>query len=233
MSNRDLKNVSRGSSRQPPSSKRGSGNLMTGILVGLIVGVGIAVGMTMYLNRASTPFSNLEKLQGKETASLPAAELLEPGSKLATAVPPPVVASPPVAAPVATPASAPAVAKPKPVAVAPADADGERFDFYKILPGQQEAVPQDGKASDATAPAVPRLFLQVGAYQSESDADNMKAKLALMGVEAKIQSLTLADKGLMHRVRIGPFERQEDVDALRARLRQDGVDAAVIKLPPK
>jgi len=54
-----------------------------------------------------------------------------------------------------------------------------------------------------------------------------------MGVEAKIQSLTLADKGLVHRVRIGPFERQEDVDALKARLRQEGVDASVIKLPPK
>ena len=204
---------------------------MTGVLVGLIVGVGIAVGMTMYLNRASTPFSNLEKMQGKEEASLPAAELLEPGPKLATtAAPVPVPATAPV--PPVVPASAPAAAvQAKP---APADADGQRFDFYKILPGQQEAIQQDGKPAEAAQPpALPRLFLQAGAFQSESDADNMKAKLALMGVEAKIQSLNLPEKGLVHRVRIGPFERQEDVDALKARLRQEGVDASLVKLPAK
>ncbi len=204
---------------------------MAGVLVGLIVGVGIAVGMTMYLNRASTPFSNLEKMQGKEEASLPAAELLEPGPKLATtAAPVPVPATAPV--PPVVPASAPAAAvQAKP---APADADGQRFDFYKILPGQQEAIQQDGKPAEAAQPpALPRLFLQAGAFQSESDADNMKAKLALMGVEAKIQSLNLPEKGLVHRVRIGPFERQEDVDALKARLRQEGVDASLVKLPAK
>lgn len=227
---KDLKHVSRGSSRSAAPSKRGGGGLMTGVLVGLIVGVGIAVGMTMYLNRSSTPFSNLEKMQGKTEASVPAAELLEPGSKLATMTPPATTAPQPA---VVSPASAAAVAKPKLATPAPADADGERFDFYKILPGQQEAIPQDGKPAEAVSQAAPRLFVQAGAFQSESDADNMKAKLALMGVEAKIQSLTLADKGLVHRVRIGPFERQEDVDALKARLRQEGVDASVIKLPPK
>ncbi|MBP7580688.1 MAG: SPOR domain-containing protein [Vogesella sp.] len=230
MSNRDLKHTSRAGGRSAPAGKS-SGGLMTGVLVGLIVGVGIAVGMTMYLNRASTPFSNLEKMQGKEEASLPAAELLEPGAKLATtAAPVPVPA--PVAVPAVVPASAPVAAVPaKP---APADADGQRFDFYKILPGQQEAIQQDGKPADAAQPpALPRLFLQAGAFQSESDADNMKAKLALMGVEAKIQSLNLPEKGLVHRVRIGPFERQEDVDALKARLRQEGVDASLVKLPAK
>lgn len=230
MSNRDLKHTSRAGGRSAPAGKS-SGGLMTGVLVGLIVGVGIAVGMTMYLNRASTPFSNLEKMQGKEEASLPAAELLEPGAKLATtAAPVPVPATAPV--PPVVPASVPAAAVPaKP---APADADGQRFDFYKILPGQQEAIQQDGKPADAAQPAaMPRLFLQAGAFQSESDADNMKAKLALMGVEAKIQSLNLPEKGLVHRVRIGPFERQEEVDALKARLRQEGVDAALVKLPAK
>lgn len=232
MSNRDLKHSSRAGGRSAPAGKSGGG-LMTGVLVGLIVGVGIAVGMTMYLNRASTPFSNLEKMQGKEEASLPAAELLEPGAKLATTVAP--VAAP-VTQPAVVAASVPVAAVPaKPApAPAPADADGQRFDFYKILPGQQEAIQQDGKQAEAAQPAaMPRLFLQAGAFQSESDADNMKAKLALMGVEAKIQSLNLPEKGLVHRVRIGPFERQEDVDALKARLRQDGVDASLVKLPAK
>ena len=207
---------------------------MAGIIVGLIVGVGIAIGATMYLSRSATPFTNLERMQGKQTASLPEAELLEPGGKLATV-------QPPVAKPDATlppKASAPVGRKPEaPSTNTPVDADGQRFDFYKILPGQQDAVPAPEKgtadAASGSNSAGQRFFLQAGAFQSESDADNMKARLALMGVEAKIQSLNVADKGLMHRVRIGPFERQEELDSLRGKLRQEGIDVSVVKLPVK
>ena len=203
--------------------------MLAGLLVGLIIGVGVAVGLAFYLNKSSTPFSNLERLQPKTVASAPAPEVLAPGAKLATATPPPApqpVPAPPSTAPSTVPADK----------AMPQDADGQRFDFYKILPGQQEALPATGKSGaseeQASKPAL-RLFLQAGAFQSESDADNMKARLALMGVEAKIQSLSLPDKGLIHRVRIGPFERQEDMDALRGKLQQDGVDVSVIKLPAK
>lgn len=232
MSNKDHKN-SRGS--RSASSRKGGGGLMAGVLVGLIIGIGVAVGLTMYLSRSSTPFSNLERMQGKQQASLPEAELLEPGAKLSTVAPAPAK---PAAIPV--PASAPVAVKTAPSTTttqSPADVDGQRFDFYKILPGQQEALPNTdkgtGDASSGSNVPGPRLFLQAGAFQSESDADNMKARLALMGVEAKIQSLSMPEKGLMHRVRIGPFERQEELDALRAKLRQDGIDVSVVKLPAK
>lgn len=209
--------------------------MMAGIIVGLIVGVGIAIAASMYLSRSATPFTNLERLQGKQTASLPEAELLEPGGKLATVQP----ASPqvkPESAP--QPASAPVGRKPaSSAATAPLDADGQRFDFYKILPGQQDAVPVPDKgtadAASGSNSAGQRFFLQAGAFQSESDADNMKARLALMGVEAKIQSLNVADKGLMHRVRIGPFERQDELDSVRGKLRQEGIEVSVVKLPVK
>jgi len=58
----------------------------------------------------------------------------------------------------------------------------------------------------------------------------MKAKLAMVGVEAKIQSLTLAGKGMVHRVRVGPFARQEDLDRMRGQLKADGINANVVKL---
>jgi cell division protein FtsN len=59
--------------------------------------------------------------------------------------------------------------------------------------------------------------------------DNLKAKLALLGVEAKIQSVSIPDKGMVHRVRVGPLSKQEDVDRVRAQLKQDGINAAVVK----
>lgn len=224
MSNRDLKQV-RSSSRKPSGNSKGGGGMMAGVLVGLIVGVGVAIGVAFYMNKASVPYSNLERLQAtRSTASAPAAEVLAPGAKLSTAEPAPVVTTP---KPTAS----------QSVAVAPQD-DEQRFDFYKILPGQLEAVPvdpaqgTDAKAERPTAAPV-RLYLQAGAFNNESDADNMKAKLALMGVEANILSSNVPEKGLIHRVRIGPFERAADVDALRQRLRQDGIDVVVVKLSAK
>jgi cell division protein FtsN len=101
-------------------------------------------------------------------------------------------------------------AKSKPAAAPAATAkDEQRFDFYKILPGQVDAVPADGKAAgkdrepSAAAPAK-KVYLQLGSFQNENEADNLKAKLALLGVEAKIQSVSIPDKGMVHRVRIGP-----------------------------
>jgi cell division protein FtsN len=81
-----------------------------------------------------------------------------------------------------------------------------RFDFYKILPGTEEpATDQQLKeAQKAPAPSKEAFFLQAGAFQSAADADNLKARLALLGVEATIQTTSVPDKGLLHRVRNGP-----------------------------
>lgn len=224
MSNRDLKQV-RSPSRKPSGSSKGGGGMLAGVLVGLIVGVGVAIGVAFYMNKASVPYSNLERLQAaRATASEPVAEVLAPGAKLDTVQPAPV-------------ATAPKAAASQSAATAPKD-DEQRFDFYKILPGQLEAVPVDpaqetGSNTERPPVAAVRLYLQAGAFNNESDADNMKAKLALMGVEANILSSNVPDKGLIHRVRIGPFERAADVDALRQRLRQDGIDVVVVKLSAK
>ncbi|WP_287878577.1 SPOR domain-containing protein [Aquitalea sp.] len=247
MANRDVKNSSRSSSsgRTRAAGKSGGGGMVAGIVIGLIVGVAVAVGLAMYLNRSATPFSNLEKLDRKTVqASSPSTELLEPGTKIADVQAPAPVASAPAkvevpAAPVMPPEPSvvpapPAKAKPAAAPAGNGSKDEQRFDFYKILPGQVDAVPADGKtvAKDrepsAAAPAK-KVFLQLGAFQNENEADNLKAKLALLGVEAKIQSVMIPDKGMVHRVRVGPLSRQEDVDRVRAQLKQDGINAAVVK----
>lgn len=250
MANRDVKNSSRPSTsgRGRASGKSGGGGMVAGIVIGLIVGVAVAVGLAMFLNRSATPFSNLEKLDHKNASAAtaaPSTEMLEPGTKISdvqpsTPVAPaaPAAASAPAksAAPVTPPPmpAEPAAAPPRPVnAAAKSGKDEQRFDFYKILPGQVDAVPADAPAGDGREPSsaqsAKKLYLQLGAFQNENDADNLKAKLALLGVEAKIQSISLADKGMVHRVRIGPFTRQDDVDRVRAQLKQDGVNAAVVK----
>jgi cell division protein FtsN len=133
-------------------------------------------------------------------------------------------------------------------------AEKPRFDFYKILPGAEEprigaerkapdkAIerPGDKSAPDTVAKAGPpagavkpadRMWLQAGAFASQSDADSLKARLALAGWEAAVQSATLPDQGVRYRVRVGPFDNTDEVNRVKAELGKSGFDAAVIKNP--
>lgn len=108
-----------------------------------------------------------------------------------------------------------------------------RFDFYKILPGTEEPATdqqlQDAQKKPAAA-GKETFFLQAGAFQNAPDADNLKARLALLGIEASIQTTTLPDKGVWHRVRVGPYTSVEELNRTRETLKQNGVDTALIKV---
>ena len=73
------------------------------------------------------------------------------------------------------------------------------------------------------------FFLQVGAFQKAADADNLKAKLALTGLYAGVQEVSIPDKGTMHRVRVGPFRDPDEMNRARSLRAQNGVQASVIK----
>jgi len=72
------------------------------------------------------------------------------------------------------------------------------------------------------------IYLQAGSFQSVAEADNQKARLALMGVEARIQQVMLQDK-VWYRVRLGPYPRMDEVNILRGELARQGIDARVVK----
>lgn len=106
-----------------------------------------------------------------------------------------------------------------------------RFDFYTILPGTEEPVSEkDIKQQDSESTAKSQYYLQAGAFQKEADADNLKAKLALMGVEANIQTATVPDKGVWHRVRVGPYNNVDDLNRVRSTLSQNGISTSLIKV---
>jgi cell division protein FtsN len=126
----------------------------------------------------------------------------------------------------------PEPATPRPAAPAAArPEDAPSFDFYKVLPGDAQ-----GELPPSTAPATPatRYFLQAGAFQNADDADNLKAQLAMLGVEAVIQTGEVPDKGVFHRVRVGPFSASamDEVNRTRSLLTQNGIPATLVKEIP-
>ncbi len=113
--------------------------------------------------------------------------------------------------------------------------DGKpRFDFYKILPGSEEPVTEQ-QFKDAQGKRAPEqlretFYLQAGAFQNAPDADNLKARIALAGIAATVQTTTLPDKGVWHRVRVGPYTAAEDLNRVRATLKQNGIETTLIKI---
>jgi len=105
-----------------------------------------------------------------------------------------------------------------------------RFDFYKILPGTEEAVTDKEFKRAPPASNKEVYFLQVAAFQNPSDADNLKARLALAGIEAQIQTATLPDGRIWHRVRVGPFSNKEELGKSRAALKENNLEANLIKV---
>jgi cell division protein FtsN len=129
-------------------------------------------------------------------------------------------------------ASAPLALPGKPGDPIPPPSDKPRFDFYKILPGNAEATPET--RPDTTPPAEAgrseeaRAFLQTGSFQNAADADNQKAQLAMMGIEASVQQVMLQDK-VWYRVRVGPFRKIEDAGTMRAELARQGMEANIVR----
>jgi cell division protein FtsN len=118
---------------------------------------------------------------------------------------------------------------------APASQQEEtQFDFYDMLPKYEVVIPeQDGKVTQST-PTGPvekpgAYILQAGSFRNQSDADRVRALIAMQGVESKIQKVTV-DKDTWHRVRVGPITNLQKLEDTRSKLRAAGVDALVIRV---
>lgn len=139
------------------------------------------------------------------------------------------------------PASATASQEPKALPGKPGDpAMEKRFQFYDILPGKADAVPEKPATStpadkpeskpEAKAGKESRspLFLQAGSFSNAEDADNQKVKLAFMGIESTVQQVMIEDR-TWYRVRIGPYFQLEELNKTRASLAKSGIEAQLSK----
>jgi cell division protein FtsN len=117
-----------------------------------------------------------------------------------------------------------------------------RFDFYTLLPELEVLVPEepgpgpDRKRSakpppktDAPAPRREGYVLQAGSFQRYQEADAFKARLALLGVEARIHTARV-NRDTWHRVRIGPYADLAKVNRIRSRLRKNNVDTMLLRV---
>jgi cell division protein FtsN len=108
---------------------------------------------------------------------------------------------------------------------------GPQFDFYTILPDKEVVVPEYeiktrvreervGKAKEA------HYMMQAGSFKTAKEADNLRIKLASMGIESKVQKGKVGSVN-WYRVKLGPFAQADSISAIRSRLRQNNVDVVI------
>ena len=114
----------------------------------------------------------------------------------------------------------------------PAEEDKTRFDFYTILPGKEVQLSTEEMNTPKESAEITQniYYLQVGAFQTTDEADNLKAKLALQGFETVVQTASFPDKGIWHRVRVGPMRDLDTINVTKAELVEAGFNADLIKI---
>jgi cell division protein FtsN len=192
------------------AAPRKGGNLMwVGILVGVLVGVGMAAGVAWYLMKSPSPFTKKEQQAVLKQQPVPPKPAAPAETEKSTATP-----------------------------------DGKpRFEFYKVLTDKPNATPvAPAKPADKPKPVEksqhadnkkvaiyePQI-LQAGSFSSVNDAEKLKARLALLGLEANIQTATIPDKGVWYRVRLGPYKNPDDLSRTSNFLKQNGVDSTPMR----
>ena len=210
------------------SPLRQRGSTLTGIIIGLIIGLGIAVAVALVITKGASPFTDRSNKMGRP-ADLEPSQANDPNKPLyGTRTP---VRETPKPAP-----SAPAPAPAAPAA-APVDADPLGAAIAGMQEPRRAPAPAPTPAPVNTVAAAPAAaaatdgyiyYLQAGAFREMSDAENTRAKLALLGFEAAITDRS-TDSGVLHRVRVGPYTQVEAVNRARAKLLDSGIDVAIVR----
>jgi len=194
---------------------RQHGGTILGIIIGLVIGLGIALAVAVVITKTPIPFTN--KFARPEKAAEPTAgQRADPnqplyGNKSAARDAAKALAKPPVLS--------------EPVNTAAPSTDN-KAPVVELSPNTGKP----GKASAAdSAEDKWSYLLQAGAFRAEADAESLRAKLALIGVEAKV-SERQSENGVLYRVRVGPFNQLDAMNRIRTKMSDNGVDAAVVRI---
>lgn len=190
------------------------GGTLLGLVIGLIIGLGIALAVALSITKTGLPFVT-KGAQPKAPEGSGGAIVIDPNKPLYGNRD----AAREAARTLAKPAEETAPAPQPPTAAKPAAESGQA----PIAEKSVAAKPDAGEEKYT-------YYLQAGAFREQADADNIKAKLALLGFEARVTE-RLSDSGTLYRVRVGPFGQIETMNRIREKLSDNGIDVAVVRSP--
>lgn len=234
--------------------KRQAGGTFLGVILGVMVGLAAALGVAIYVAKVPVPFvnKNSPRTSGQDAAEAEKNKNWDPNGALrsrssappsspavsgtvAPEPPPQLIPVPAEAAPAAVPPPAevkPRTERPSSTASAPVSrppaASAARQPSADPL-GDLAAARAGGTPPAATAVDPFSYFVQAGAFRNSDDAEAQRARLSLMGVEARVTEREQAGR-TVYRVRVGPFQNKDAADRVKDRLSGNGFDAALVRV---
>ena len=202
------------------------GGTLLGFVLGLVIGLIIALGVAMYVTKVPMPFSNKNQSRSADQDAVEAEKNKDwnPNGAIQSK---PATPEAPADATTANPAAATA-GVPNPGAGAPTPAVTADPLAAAASAPPPAATPQPANKAPATNDPF-TYFVQAGAFKSAADADAQKAKLSMMGIEAKVSEREQAGRAIF-RVRSGPFDDKDQAEKIKARLDANGMDAALVRV---
>jgi len=228
-------------SKKKQHQQRQRGGFFVGLIVGLLVGLAMALGVALYISKVPVPFVNKvpQRTAEQDAAEAEKNKNWDPNSGLYGRNPAKPSSGADTTAPASAPAAVPALpAIPPEPAPAPAPARKDPRDPADILadkpwpaPAAPEAPPYTGKEGGAASSSSSSVsyFVQAGAFSSAADAEQQRGKLALMGLQAKLNERIQSGR-TVYRVRLGPFDKREEANQAKDRLEGAGVEAALVQV---
>ena len=232
--------------RLQPSPRRAGfggqrGGFAVGLIIGLLIGLALALGVALYVTKVPVPFVNKvpQRTPGQDAAEAEKNKNWDPNSPLYGKNPakPNTGAASGIVAPPAPTTSPPAIATvpATPPGVQPSPPPGGTRDPGAILSGQpapgasKPSTPPPAGLATAAGPDPFLYYVQAGAYGRTEDAEQQRARLAMLGLEAKLTERDQSGRTVF-RVRLGPYERKGDADAAKDKLAQAGIEAALVRV---
>ncbi|WP_042425359.1 SPOR domain-containing protein [Comamonas granuli] len=209
------------------------GGTIVGFIVGLIVGLGAALAVAVYVTKVPVPFLNKGALLSGDSDAAEARKNRDwdPNAPL-YGKSPAKAASAPASSPAPAPADAKADSKTDSKTDSKATADAAKPAASKAE-GKPGADPLGDLANAKAAAAGPvdpfDYFVQAGAFRNQQEADAQRAKLAMLGWEARVNEREQNGRNVF-RVRIGPFGKRDDAEQIKEKLAGAGVESALVRV---
>ncbi|WP_339673019.1 SPOR domain-containing protein [Dasania marina] len=102
------------------------------------------------------------------------------------------------------------------------------FEFYTLLPEREVIVPIEESNSDRPQQQI-IYILQAGSFKNAADADRLRAKLILLGLDTKVEAVTGKGNDTWHRVQVGPFISRSKLSKARNLLINNNVETLLLK----
>lgn len=203
------------------------GGTLIGLVIGLVVGLGVALAVALYVSKVPVPF--IDKLP-QRTADQDSAEAernknWNPNAPLAgKAGVPASAASAPAAegeGPGAAAAGAAGTAGPAGAVGTPPASTGST--------APAAGSPARSPVAPDPRPEVTGLFIQAGAFSKAEDAEQQRARLAMLGFAARISEREQGGRPVF-RVRVGPYETREETQGPMDRLQASGIEVSLVRV---